>query len=99
MSLCIDKCRIFNYYNSMLCIVLAKLQVGMPTHSSSLNFCRRKEKKDQQNMKCHNANGTWVQMEFQFWIIRRKRESHEVRGWNAHMDHETSPLPERKCQS
>jgi hypothetical protein len=30
----------------------------MLTHSSSLNFCRRKERKDQQNLKCQNIDGS-----------------------------------------
>jgi hypothetical protein len=49
---------------------LARLQVGMSAHSSSLNFYRRKERKDQQNLECHNTDGstdgTRMQMEFQF---------------------------------
>jgi len=34
-----------NCYNQMLCTVFAKLQVAMSTHSSSLNFCKSKERK------------------------------------------------------
>ncbi len=48
---------------------LSQIQVGMSTHSSSLNFCKRKEKKGQQNLKCHNTNGSTdgsgVQMELE----------------------------------
>jgi hypothetical protein len=59
----------------MLYIVLAILQVGMSTHSSPLNFCKKNEKKDEQNMKCHNRDGSidgsGVQMEFHF---KQKRE-------------------------
>ncbi len=43
--------------NQMLCIVLAKMQVGMSAHSSSLNFCRSKERKHQKNLKCYNGKG------------------------------------------
>jgi hypothetical protein len=37
-----------------------------------------------------------MQMEFQFWINKRKREPKELCRWHAHMDHETSPLPDTK---
>jgi len=53
-----------DYYNQMLCIVSAKLQLGMSAHSSSLNFYRSKEIKHQQNLKCHNGVGMKMQMEF-----------------------------------
>jgi len=53
-----------NCYNQMLCTIYVRLQVGMSTHSSSLNFCRSKETKIQQNLKCHNVNGGRMQMEF-----------------------------------
>jgi hypothetical protein len=35
-----------------------KLQVGMSTHFSLVNFCRKKARKYQQNLKCHNTNGS-----------------------------------------
>ncbi len=47
----------------MLCTIYVKLQVGMSTHFSSLNFCRSKETKLQPNLKCHNENGGRMQME------------------------------------
>ncbi len=57
--------RFFDYHNQMLCIVSTKLQVGMFTHSSSLNFYRSKEMKRQQNLKCQNRVGMRVQMELE----------------------------------
>jgi hypothetical protein len=55
-----------DYFNHMLCTVLAKLQVGISAHSSSLNFCKIKKRKDEKNLKFHNTNGSidGVQMEF-----------------------------------
>ncbi len=59
-----------------------KLQVGMSTHSSSLNFYRSKEKKHQQNLKCRNRVGMRVQMELESkWNscvkCKHERESHK----------------------
>jgi len=47
----------------MLWIVSAKLEMGMVAHSSSLNFYRRKEKKYQQNLKCHKQMEAYMEME------------------------------------
>ncbi len=56
----------FDCYNQMLCTVLARLQVGMSDHSSSLNFCRSKEKKHKQNLKCYKEKKDRQQMEVQW---------------------------------
>jgi hypothetical protein len=42
----------------MLCIVLARMQVGMSAHSSLL-----KEKKHKKNLKCYNKKGDKLKME------------------------------------
>jgi len=87
----------------MICIVFARLQVGMSTHSSSLNFCRSKEKKHQQNLNYHNRVGTKVQMELErkwnsYFKCKQERESHkklkdEIFTWTMNRPHFLT----RKC--
>ncbi len=50
--------------------------------SPSLNFCRSREKKPQENLKCHNKVGARVQMELEskwnsYFECKQKRKNHK----------------------
>jgi hypothetical protein len=81
----------------MLCIVFARLQMGMYAHSSSFNFYKSKEKNRQFFLKCHNKVGVKVQMELEskwnsYFKCKQERESHkklqdEILTWTMNPPH------------
>jgi len=69
----------------MLCTFSTRLQVGMSTHSSSLNFCKSKARKYQQNLKCQNEdggpNGSIVHVTTPLWA-KCEDETHTPKSGN-----------------
>ncbi len=73
--------------------------MGMYAHSSSLNFCRSREKKHQIFFKCHNKVGVKVQIELEskwksYFECKQEKKNHKKLRDEilTYMDHEPSPL-------